>query len=678
MEAMERHEGHLLNWYDSANLAPLHPRYVSTVDSGNLAGALLILAAGLPRVAREGQDEAALCEAQGDAAALLLRSLAALAKAEPARRPAFEALEREVRAIQAALGAESEAPTEKLAALRRRAPALRQALSALPAAGASSTPQAQEAAYWGMRLAEGMAEADLPNGLPARDLERSGTALAERLLDLARRAAAFADGMNFSFLFDRQRKIFSIGYRLADAEGPGRLDPAFYDLLASEARLTSFLAIAKGDVPQSHWFHLGRLITNVEGRPTLLSWSATMFEYLMPRLYMKTYPGTLLDRVLPDGRPPADLLRRRSGACRGGSRSPPSTSWTATATTSTRRSACRAWASSAGWPTSWWSRPTPPRWPPSWIPPPPSATSGAWPRRAWTEPTASTRPSTTRRARPTSSRRAASPGARDRAGVVVRAFLAHHQGMSLVALANVLLDERMVARFHQDPRVTATELLLQERVPRLIPITEPRPAEETRAAPPVAAISARRFRSPHTLYPHAQFLSNGAYTVAVSNAGGGYSTWSGKAVTRAREDRTRDVGSQFVYLRDVRTGLVWSAAYQPTRREPDEYLVTFLADKAVFRRRDEDVETQLEVAVSPEDDVEVRQAVPHQPRQPAPGDRGDELRGDRARPRRRRPGPSRLREALPRDRVPAGERGAPLPAASAGEPTRSRCSPSTC
>ena len=198
------------------------------------------------------------------------------------------------------------------------------------------------------------------------------------------------------------------------------------------------------------------------------------------------------------------------------------------------------------------------------------------------------------------------PAARDRAGVVVRAFLAHHQGMSLVALANVLLDERMVARFHQDPRVTATELLLQERVPRLIPITEPRPAEETRAAPPVAAISARRFRSPHTFYPHAHFLSNGAYTVAVSNAGGGYSTWSGQAVTRAREDRTRDVGSQFVYLRDVRTGLVWSAAYHPTRREPDEYLVRFLADKVVFRRRDEDVETQLEVAVSPEDDVEVR------------------------------------------------------------------------
>ena len=101
--------------------------------------------------------------------------------------------------------------------------------------------------------------------------------------------------MSFSFLYDRQRSIFSIGYRLADAEGPGRLDASYYDLLASESRLASFLAIAKGDVPQAHWFHLGRLVTSVDGSPTLLSWSGTAFEYLMPLLVMRSYPETLLD-----------------------------------------------------------------------------------------------------------------------------------------------------------------------------------------------------------------------------------------------------------------------------------------------------------------------------------------------------------------------------------------------
>ena len=90
--------------------------------------------------------------------------------------------------------------------------------------------------------------------------------------------------------------MFTIGYRLADADGPGRADSAFYDLLASEARLASFVAIAKGDVPQHHWFHLGRLVTNIDGRATLMSWGGTMFEYLMPLLLMRSFPGTLLDQ----------------------------------------------------------------------------------------------------------------------------------------------------------------------------------------------------------------------------------------------------------------------------------------------------------------------------------------------------------------------------------------------
>ena len=102
--------------------------------------------------------------------------------------------------------------------------------------------------------------------------------------------------MRFEFLYDRRRRIFSIGYRLADADGPGRPDGSFYDLLASEARLASFVAIAKGDVPQHHWFHLGRLVTSVDGRATLMSWGGTMFEYLMPLLLMRSFPGTLLDQ----------------------------------------------------------------------------------------------------------------------------------------------------------------------------------------------------------------------------------------------------------------------------------------------------------------------------------------------------------------------------------------------
>jgi len=183
--------------------------------------------------------------------------------------------------------------------------------------------------------------------------------------------------------------------------------------------------------------------------------------------------------------------------------------------------------------------------------------------------------------------------------------LAHHQGMTLVALSNAILGDLMVKRFHSDPRTKATELLLQERVPHRALISTPNPAQETRTAS-VPAVSVRRFRSPHTRFPHAQFLSNGRYAVVVTNAGGGCSLWRGLAVTQDRQDATEDSGSQFTYLRDVRSGSVWSAAYHPIGRESEDYLATFVAEKATFRRRDEDISTQLDVAVSTEDDVEVR------------------------------------------------------------------------
>src|SRR5439155_17023265 len=130
--------------------------------------------------------------------------------------------------------------------------------------------------------------------------------------------------------------------------------------------------------------------------------------------------------------------------------------------------------------------------------------------------------------------------------------------------------------------------------------------DELRVTRPAATVPVRRYRSPHTVVPHAQFLSNGNYVTTVTNAGGGSSVWRGLAVTRWRRDATRDADGQFIYLRDVRSGTVWSATYQPSAREPDDYAVTFSGDRASFRRRDGDISTQLDIAVSAEDDVEVR------------------------------------------------------------------------
>ena len=193
--------------------------------------------------------------------------------------------------------------------------------------------------------------------------------------------------------------------------------------------------------------------------------------------------------------------------------------------------------------------------------------------------------------------------------MVVRSYLAHHQGMTLVALANALQGNRMVGRFHADPRVRATELLLQEKAPRHAPFARPRPDEARTRTAPVPAAALRRFRSAHTPYPHAQFLSNGNYISVVTNAGGGASFCRGRAVTRSRLDSTCDPGSQFIYLRDVRSGRVWSATQHPIATEAEDYLVTFAMERATFHRREDEIGTQLDIAVSPEDDVEVRRLV---------------------------------------------------------------------
>ncbi len=589
-EGLERHEGHLLNWYDTRTLAPLTPRYVSTVDSGNLAGALLAMAEGLRQLTTTPQSEDQICRGLADTTRLASHAVARLSESPDHGTEAVSALGAVLVSIEHELGRD-EPVAARLAGVAKLAPQLNAALERLSANEAATTGLA-DAVWWSRSVEAAMKSSIEPDG-----------GVEPHLAELADRALALVESMNFAFLYDRQRQIFSIGYRLPDAEGPGRLDTSYYDLLASEARLASFVAIAKGDVPESHWFHLGRLLTSVNGAPTLLSWSGTAFEYLMPLLVMRSYSETLLDqscrmavrRQMEYGKQQGvpwgisesgfNVVDRHNnyqykafgvpglGLKRGlGDElvvSPYSTALAAlvepaTATQNFRR------LTRAGMEGAY----------------------GFYEAIDYTH------------RRPDQS--AGEPLSPAQRGTVVQAYLAHHQGMSLVALANVLLDNPMVRRLHADPRVQATALLLQERAPRHAPLMEARPVEETRVRAPVPVASLRRFRSPHTRYPHAQFLSNGSYTTVLTNAGGGASFWRDRAVTRYREDPTSDHGSQFLYLRDVRSGAVWSAAYHPTGREADDYLVTFQAERAVFRRRDDEITTQLDIAVSTEDDVEVR------------------------------------------------------------------------
>ena len=589
MSRLERFRGHFFNWYDTADCRPLNPRYVSSVDSGNLAGHLIALQhACLEPIDREALVEAALRGIE-DAAALVRESSRAFVGGKRPSTHARQALDQALDAVMAATAGGPRTPVEwarRLAELAAHASvvlALARSLAEEDGAG----PRA-EVVLWAEALS-----ATLDSH--RRDLAEAGPlseSLIHRRTALAQRAQSMVAEMDFTFLFDPVRQLFAIGYRVEDAS----LDQSHYDLLASEARLTSFVAIAKGDVPVAHWFRLGRALTPVEQDSALVSWSGSMFEYLMPLLVMRAPRGSLLEQ---SGR----LVVRRQityGAERG-------VPWGVSESAYNVRDLEQTYQySNFGVPGLGLRRGLGED-----VVVAPYATALA----AMIDPAAAVQ----------NFQRLREAGASGAYGLyealdytgsrlpegsrvaVVRTYMAHHQGMLLVALANVLHGGVMRARFHAEPIVQATELLLQERTPRDVAVARPRAEEVTAAAdvrefiPPVV----RRFTSPHGPV-RTHLLSNGRYAVMLTAAGSGYSRWRNIALTRWQEDVTRDEAGMHVYLRDVHGGRIWSAGYQPSGSEPESYEVVFSEDRARIARRDGAIATTLDVIVSPEEDAEIR------------------------------------------------------------------------
>jgi cyclic beta-1,2-glucan glucanotransferase len=427
----------------------------------------------------------------------------------------------------------------------------------------------------------------------AFDAGRAGAiTLIQRFAGLGQLCERLLEEMDFSFLYDHQRDLFAIGYNVPD----NRLDHYHYDLLASECRLASLIAIGKREVPQKHWFRMGRQLTPGRER-ALVSWTGTMFEYMMPLLVMRAYEGTLLAATLPA----VVHLHQRFAARHG-------VPWGISESGYNARDPAMNYQYRAFGVPGLGLRPD--LYEDLVVAP--YATLLALPvapRAAARNLEALTREGLACRygfyeAIDYTPTRLQS----ERRGEIVRSLMAHHQGMSLVSLANYLLDNRMQALFHADPLVKATELLLEERNPREAPPSYPQ-TQEVMAAQSArweVPVTFRHFATPHTSTPRAQVLSNGRYSVMVTNAGGGYSAWKGLAVTRWREDVSRDHWGMFVYLRDMGTGDVWSGAFQPVCGAVGDYDVDFTEDKAEFRRLVNGIISRVEIAVSPEDDVEVR------------------------------------------------------------------------
>jgi cyclic beta-1,2-glucan synthetase len=710
MDKLERYRGHFLNWYDTRNLKPLPPRYISTVDSGNLAGCLLALKQGLATLPHEPilrwqglldtlgvlaeiveglkrcpepteggidietavapleahlthirqqvlavQDDPAdwaplltklrddgwqeldrllislveSCSSVLDAAALrdlriwservhhhLFSAQSELDLLLPWLRPLSQppvlfirpetdsAITDAWQALQDALPAAPrlEEVPEVCNAGRARLDQLQSQL----AEGTGPTDQAwpepsgqasdrglgervQEARAWCARLAEGLDSAQMA---------------AEKLLndyqDLSAQAEAYFRAMDFGFLFDSQRQMFHLGYNVATE----KLDSNHYDLLASESRIASLLAIAKGDVPQSHWLHLARPLVRVNGTRALLSWNGSMFEYLMPSLLMRSYEGTLVYQTCQA------VIRRQIAY--GRQKDVP-------------------WGiSEAGY--YGFDANMNYRYRGFGVP-------GLGFKRGLDEDLVIS-PYASLLALPLYPQAVMQNIAdlieRQMLGhygfyeaidytpsrlylgqksAIVRSYMVHHQGMILLALVNYLQDEAMIRRFHAEPRVQSVELLLQEQVPQQAPVELPHPAEVDVLPPVQLRPALEPWHAPvDAPLPQVHFLSNGRYGLLITSAGGGYSRyalslskgWQEIDLTRWRADTTLDNWGTWIYVQDRDSGDLWSVGYQPTASQPESQEVLFYPHKAEFRRRDHDISLRMDITVAPGDDVEIR------------------------------------------------------------------------
>jgi cyclic beta-1,2-glucan synthetase len=639
LNKLERYEGHFLNWYDIDALTPLPPQYVSTVDSGNLIASLWVIAAGCRDIAKSpviGPFSVAGLED-------CIEILRSHAGNDPSLNVALRVLRQTVRAAASAFehvgllrlmvyhglqlkeamrwnadtGDQTSYWTAKLIAeldswsgtidrylrwmevLSRASDELvrslgtdavslrRQVLLSVPSfQDLADGPTPALAALFAWRSSEEI-RPEVADWLATterefRQAQANATEMLSSLKGLEMRVDKVASEINMRFLFDRERRLFGIGY----AVGNPVIFNSHYDLLASECRVASLVSIAKGDVPLDHWFTLARPRVSTPSRQALLSWSGTMFEYLMPLLYTEAFENSLLARACDEA---VEVQMSYS--------SEQNLPWGISECAYSALDAGRIYQYRAFGVPGLALNPN--------VDPGPVVAPYATVMALMVVPDDAMRNLNHLAAIGLSGpmgfyesvdyTRAESKDARP--GIVIFAYMAHHQGMSLLALSNVLRDHAVQRRFHSDPRIQAVESLLFERVP----ITRVEREEVTRASvvPEVAQVQDRVWTE-KTRLPHVQLSSNGRYSLMISNNGTGYSRWKGFDVTRWRSDTALDPWGSFIWLRDQRSGVAWSPTPRPFG-EIGEGSVAFSADRATFVRRVQDVETKLEVTVTASD-----------------------------------------------------------------------------
>lgn len=667
LNLLEKFKGHFYNWYDTETLKPLAPLYISSVDSGNLVGHLLVLRSGLMEMREHKIISSKIFDGLADILNILQQSIEEFEKAQESgvfkafqgasvriehfreksrsspvclseihtllrqisvdiskiflapdlkkygdtkkwvrafERQCYDFLEdmafiapwmllppempglwdgegdvqqERLTRLHEALRHLDEIPSLREAARfeQKLVPLIEEIIGGMTLTGEES----QKAREWFLKLREVMGEA--------------GTRSSERIkaIDYIILRCDELSGIEYEFLYDKKSRLLSIGYNVSDH----KLDRGCYDLLASEARLCSFVAIAQGRMPQEHWFRLGRLIAKSEGVPVLVSWGGSMFEYLMPLLVMPNYDGSLLDRTYKSA---------VNGQIRYAAKN--NIPWGISESGYNKVDANMVYQyRSFGIPDMGFKR--------------------GLSKDLVVAPYASMLALMVEPEKACENlERLSSEGSLGRFGLyeavdytplrlapdkvraVVKSYMTHHQGMSLLSLVYALLDRPMQRRFLSEPMFKSTELLLQERVPIVEPFLYDFEVTGMLRNTEDKETLLRVFKTSQTPVPEIHTLSNGQYHVMVTNAGGGYSRWQNFAVTRWSEDAALDHDGTFIYLRDVESGDYWSVAYQPTQKEAKDYEALFSQGRAEFKRQDHEIATHTEIAISPEDDTELR------------------------------------------------------------------------
>ncbi len=669
--SMEKYRGHLFNWYGIRNLVPLNPRYISTVDSGNLLGhfytllTILESAETTPIITRSHSEalrevlEDALVSSQHQTTAQFSEAMQAVRDSLPVpfdhdilshisalHSPHAAKLVELLQGGLATLSLEQEqegsalrkvatlladlraaepmfawlAPLQELAAFARTSQLKHDAsadplhhllvdsikalqrMSLMPVTCKSIHDLCQDLLPTTNAALEKSKGSSYENSVERlrTGLEHASQSVAGLLALVAETKESISNliqGMDFSFLYDEARNLFTIGYNAEHA----RKDPSFYDLLASEARLLSFLAVARGEVPQKHWFSLGRSLANTAGGKALISWSGTMFEYLMPFIVMRDFPTTILGRT---GRAVVNAqihYGQRQSAPWGISESAYS-GVDFEKTYQYRAFGVPGLGLKRGLSEDLVVSPYSTLLALSFAPSLDTAIEnlkflereGARGEYGFYEAIDYT-----------TSRHTLSEGKH-----IVQSFFAHHQGMSLVSINNALSHNVMCERFHAQPVVKSAELLLHERFPERVAAIvphEPELATIHREEAEIEAPGLEIITSPHTAAPRLRLLSNGRYSVVIDAAGGGFSSFDRNIMlTRWREDPTSSPYGSFIYVHDARKRRTWSSSYQPTKADPDSYEAIFSPGRAEFKRFDDKIFVHTEITVAPEDDVELR------------------------------------------------------------------------